>query len=151
MGASAEEQASIPFTEGVIADELPVNCRTPAITEYDGTTDPQEQLSCFENVALLHRYTDDIKCRVFVTTFARAAQQWFNQLPPAVIGSFQEFGSLFRHQFASNEKHQKNELSLFSICQKEGEPLKEYLQCFNTVALEVPSVTQEVKANAFAK
>ncbi|KAL0361574.1 UNVERIFIED_CONTAM: hypothetical protein Sradi_3841900 [Sesamum radiatum] len=81
MGASAEEQAGIPFTEGVMAEELPANCRTPAIAEYDGTIDPQEDLSRFENAALLHRYTNGIKCRVFVTTFARAAQQWFNQLP----------------------------------------------------------------------
>ncbi|KAL0361189.1 UNVERIFIED_CONTAM: hypothetical protein Sradi_3803400 [Sesamum radiatum] len=28
-----------------MADELPMNCRTPAITEYDGTSDPMEHLS----------------------------------------------------------------------------------------------------------
>ncbi|KAL0458688.1 UNVERIFIED_CONTAM: hypothetical protein Slati_0496000 [Sesamum latifolium] len=57
-----------------MADELPMNCRTLAIAEYDGTSDPMEHLSRFENATLLHRYTDGIKCRVFVTTFARAAQ-----------------------------------------------------------------------------
>ncbi|KAL0456593.1 UNVERIFIED_CONTAM: hypothetical protein Slati_0998500 [Sesamum latifolium] len=118
-----------------------MNCRTPAIAEYDGTTDLQEHLSRFENAALLHRYTDDIKFQVFVTTFTRDAQQWFNQLPPAVIGSFQEFRSLFLHQFASSRKHRKTELSLSSIRQKEGKPLKEYLQRFNTAALKVPSAT----------
>ncbi|KAL0434251.1 UNVERIFIED_CONTAM: hypothetical protein Slati_2759400 [Sesamum latifolium] len=117
MGAPAEEQAGIPFTEEVMADELPVNWRTPAIAEYDGTTDLQEHLSRFGNAALLHRYTDGIKCRVFVTTFSRAAQQWFNQLPPA----------------------------------KEEESLKDFLQRFNTAALEVPSATLEVKASAFAQ
>ncbi|KAL0453048.1 UNVERIFIED_CONTAM: hypothetical protein Slati_1282900, partial [Sesamum latifolium] len=80
-GALEDEQQGIPFTETVMADELLLNCRTPAIAEYDGTTDPMEHLSRFENAALLHRYTDGIKCRVFVTTSARAAQQWFNQLP----------------------------------------------------------------------
>ncbi|KAK4406538.1 hypothetical protein Sango_0660300 [Sesamum angolense] len=139
------------FTEGVIVDELPVNCHTPAIAKYDGTTDPQEHLSRFENAALLHRYTGGITCLVFVTTFARAAQQWFNQLPPAMIGSFQEFRSLFLHQFASSRKHRKIELSLFSIRHKEGEPLEEYLQRFNTTALEVLMATQEVKANVFAQ
>ncbi|KAL0412564.1 UNVERIFIED_CONTAM: hypothetical protein Sradi_1458100 [Sesamum radiatum] len=54
MGAPSEEQTDIPITKGVMADELPVNCRTPAIAEYDGTTDPQEHLSRFENVALLN-------------------------------------------------------------------------------------------------
>ncbi|KAL0445266.1 UNVERIFIED_CONTAM: hypothetical protein Slati_2249300 [Sesamum latifolium] len=151
MGAFSEEQAGIPFTEGVTTDELLVNCWTSIIAEYDGTTDPQEHLSHFENAALLHRYTNDIKCRVFVTTFARAAQQWFNQLPPAAIGSFQEFRSLFLHQFASSRRHRKIELSLFSIRLKEGESLKEYLQRFNTASLEVPSATQEVNANTFAQ
>ncbi|KAL0434291.1 UNVERIFIED_CONTAM: hypothetical protein Slati_2763400 [Sesamum latifolium] len=134
-----------------MADELPLNCRTPAIAEYDGTTDPMEHLSRFENAALLHRYTDGIKCRVFVTIFAGAAQQWFNQLPVGAIESFQEFRSLFLHQFASSRKVRKTELSLFAIRQKEDEPLKEYLQRFNTAALEVPTTTQEVKASAFSQ
>ncbi|KAL0439928.1 UNVERIFIED_CONTAM: hypothetical protein Slati_2475800 [Sesamum latifolium] len=40
-----------------MADELPLNCRTPAIAEYDGTTDPMEHLSRFENgpIASLYR------------------------------------------------------------------------------------------------
>ncbi|KAL0381576.1 UNVERIFIED_CONTAM: hypothetical protein Sangu_0221900 [Sesamum angustifolium] len=75
IGAPPEERTGIPFTEGVMANELLMNCRTPAIAEYNGTTDPQEHLSCFENAAPLHRYTNGIKCRVFVTTFAWAAQQ----------------------------------------------------------------------------
>ncbi|KAL0458684.1 UNVERIFIED_CONTAM: hypothetical protein Slati_0495600 [Sesamum latifolium] len=150
-GAPEDERQGVPFTETFMADELPLNCRTLAIAEYTGTMDPMEHLSRFENAALLHRYTDGIKCRVFVTTFAGAAQQWFNQLPLGVIGSFQEFCSLFLHQFASRRKVRKMELSLFAICQEEDEPLKEYLQRFNTAALEVPAATQEVKANAFSQ
>ncbi|KAL0401632.1 UNVERIFIED_CONTAM: hypothetical protein Slati_4193100 [Sesamum latifolium] len=134
-----------------MADKLPLNCRTPAIVEYDGTADPMEHLSRFENAALLHRYTEGIKCRVFVTTFVGAAQQWFNQLPVGAIGSFQEFRSLFLHQFASSRKVRKTELSLFAIRQKEDELLKAYLQRFNTAALEVPAATQEVKASAFSQ
>ncbi|KAL0447351.1 UNVERIFIED_CONTAM: hypothetical protein Slati_1863000 [Sesamum latifolium] len=114
-GAPEDERQGVPFTDTVMENELPLNCRTPAIAEYDGTTDPMEHLSRFENAALLHRYTDGIKYRVFVTTFVRAAQQWFNQLP------------------------------------KDDEPLKEYLQRFNTAALEVPATIQEVKASAFSQ
>ncbi|KAL0405962.1 UNVERIFIED_CONTAM: hypothetical protein Slati_3910100 [Sesamum latifolium] len=102
MGGPSEEQVGIPFTERVMADELFVNYWTPAIAEYDGTTNPQEHLSRFENAVLLR-------------------------------------------------KHRKTELSLLSIRQKEGDPLKEYLQRFKTAALEVPSATLEVKANAFAQ
>ncbi|KAL0448296.1 UNVERIFIED_CONTAM: hypothetical protein Slati_1386000 [Sesamum latifolium] len=44
-GAPEEERQGVPFTEFVMADELPMNCRTPAITEYDGTTNPVEYLA----------------------------------------------------------------------------------------------------------
>ncbi|KAL0433506.1 UNVERIFIED_CONTAM: hypothetical protein Slati_2684900 [Sesamum latifolium] len=148
-GTPEDERQDVPFSETVMTDELPKNCRTPVIAEYDGTIDPMEHLSRFENSALLHRYTDGIKCRVFVTTFARAAQQWFNQLHTRAIGSFQEFRSLFLHQFASSQKLRKTELSLFAVRQKDNEPLKEYLQRFNAAALQVPSATEEVKACAF--
>ncbi|KAL0367799.1 UNVERIFIED_CONTAM: hypothetical protein Sradi_3670000 [Sesamum radiatum] len=47
--------------------------------------------------------------------------------------------------------HKKTELSLFAIRQKDNDTLKEYLQSFNTVVLEVPSATQEVKASAFSQ
>ncbi|KAL0408408.1 UNVERIFIED_CONTAM: hypothetical protein Sradi_1775200 [Sesamum radiatum] len=150
-GALEDERQGVPFTKAVMADELPMNCRTPAIAEYDGTLDTMEHLSRFENATLLHRYTHGIKCRVFVTTFTRAAQQWFNQLPVGAIGSFQEIRSLFLHQFASSMKLRKTELSLFAVRQKDNEPLKEYLQRFNAAALEVPSATQEVKASAFSQ
>ncbi|KAL0455777.1 UNVERIFIED_CONTAM: hypothetical protein Slati_0916900 [Sesamum latifolium] len=62
-----------------MVDELPLNCRTPAIAEYDGA-----------------------------------------------IGSFQEFRSLFLHQFASSRKVQYP-------------------------ALEVPAATQKVKASGFSQ
>ncbi|KAL0295096.1 UNVERIFIED_CONTAM: hypothetical protein Sradi_6853100 [Sesamum radiatum] len=150
-GVPEDERQGVPFTETIMADELPLNCRTPAIAEYNGTTDPMEHLSRFEKVALLHRYIDGIKFRVFVTTFAGTAQQWFNQLPVGVFGSFQEFRSLFLHQFASSRKVRKTVLNLFAIRQGEDEPPKKYLQRFNTAALEVPATMQEVKANAFSQ
>ncbi|KAL0451448.1 UNVERIFIED_CONTAM: hypothetical protein Slati_1122900 [Sesamum latifolium] len=75
MGAPTEEQTSIPFTEGVMADELPVNCRTSAIAEYDDTTNLNERLPRFENAALLHRYTDGIKCRATQEVKASAFAQ----------------------------------------------------------------------------
>ncbi|KAK4388313.1 hypothetical protein Sango_2437900 [Sesamum angolense] len=96
-------------------------------------------------------YTDEIKCRVSVTTFSRTAQQCFNQLLIGAIGSFQEFRSLFLHQLASSRKLKKTELSLFAVSQKDNEPLKEYLQRFNTASQEVPSANQEVKASAFSQ
>ncbi|KAL0434577.1 UNVERIFIED_CONTAM: hypothetical protein Slati_2792000 [Sesamum latifolium] len=72
----------IPFSENIMMEELPAHFRSPShLPAYDGTTDPVEHIHKFENAALLHRYTDGIKCRVFLTTLTNSAQQWFDQLP----------------------------------------------------------------------
>ncbi|KAL0386686.1 UNVERIFIED_CONTAM: hypothetical protein Slati_4587200 [Sesamum latifolium] len=73
-GTPSEEQQGVPFSEEIMADELPLNWKEPNLPEYDGTTDPQEHLSCFENIALLHYYTAGVKCRMFVNTFTRSVQ-----------------------------------------------------------------------------
>ncbi|KAL0453905.1 UNVERIFIED_CONTAM: Pro-Pol polyprotein [Sesamum latifolium] len=39
-GAPEDERQGVPFTNTVMADELPLNCRTPAIAEYDALEVP---------------------------------------------------------------------------------------------------------------
>ncbi|KAL0322453.1 UNVERIFIED_CONTAM: hypothetical protein Sangu_1864600 [Sesamum angustifolium] len=38
--STGRKQAGNPFNERVMADELPMNCRTLAIAEYDSITAP---------------------------------------------------------------------------------------------------------------
>lgn len=83
-----------PFSNNVMADELPTAYR-PLAFEYDGTMDPQDHLCWFENAALLHHFSNRVKCRVFLTMLTNAAQKRFTQLPPVSIGSFDDFSFLF--------------------------------------------------------
>ncbi|KAL0444289.1 UNVERIFIED_CONTAM: hypothetical protein Slati_2151600 [Sesamum latifolium] len=96
----------IPFNEHIMMEELLAHFRAPShLPSYNGTTDPAEHIRKFENAALLHRHTDGIKCRIFLTTLMNSAQQWFGQLPAGSIRSFAEFSSLFQHQFTSSKKY----------------------------------------------
>ncbi|KAI3453674.1 hypothetical protein Pfo_010337 [Paulownia fortunei] len=149
-GRNTVTKREIPFTEAVMIDDLPANFRSLNY-DYDGTTDPWEHLCRFGNSALLHRYFDGVKCRVFLTTLSKSAQQWFSQLPPNSINSFEEFSSTFLQQFASSQKYQKTSLTLFSIKQKDNEALRSYIKRFTATALEVPSATQEVLSNTLAQ
>ncbi|XP_073138021.1 uncharacterized protein [Henckelia pumila] len=54
-----------PFSQEVIEEPLPLNYKSAKIREYDGSTDPEEHLARFENVAMLHCYGDKIKCKHF--------------------------------------------------------------------------------------
>ncbi|KZV44873.1 hypothetical protein F511_32905 [Dorcoceras hygrometricum] len=52
----------VPFSTEVLAAELSQHFKFPNVGEFDGMGDPEEHLSRFENVALLHQYADPIKC-----------------------------------------------------------------------------------------
>ncbi|KAL0427278.1 UNVERIFIED_CONTAM: hypothetical protein Slati_2902600 [Sesamum latifolium] len=133
-------ERGVPFSEHIMAEELPAHFRAPAhLLIYDGSTDPAEHIRKFENAALLHRYTDYIKCRIFLTTLTGSAQHWFDHLPAGSVRSFAEFSSLFHHQFASGRKYRKSAISLFGIKQQERETLRAYVQHFNTTILEIPA------------
>ncbi|XP_073137955.1 uncharacterized protein [Henckelia pumila] len=151
MGQNPPPLRESPFARAILDEELPTNFKQPTLGEYDGSSDPEEHLGRFENAALLHRYSDAIKCRVFLTTLVRSAQQWFNLLQPGSIRSFNDFSSAFLHQYASSKIYLKTFLSLFNMKQSEVEPLREYVQRFNTAALEVPAATADTLVNSFTQ
>ncbi|XP_073278849.1 uncharacterized protein [Primulina huaijiensis] len=140
-----------PFSLAILEEGLPPNFRQSNVGEYDGHTDPEEHLGRFENAALLHQYSDGVKCRVFLGTLVRSAQQWFNTLQPNSIRSFEDFSAAFLHRFASSKKHQKNYLSLFVVKQQEAETLREFVQRFNNAALEIPAATPDIMISAFTQ
>ncbi|XP_073127517.1 uncharacterized protein [Henckelia pumila] len=80
-----------------------------------------------------------------------SAQQWFNLLQPGSIQSFNDFSSAFLHQYASSKKYLKTFLSLFNMKQSEVGSLREYVQRFNTAALEVPAATADTLVNSFTQ
>lgn len=73
MGRQVQQKKGVPFAENIMRDDMPASFR-PVAFEYDGTTDPWDHVCWFENTALLHRFADGIKCRVFATTLTKSAQ-----------------------------------------------------------------------------
>ncbi|XP_073291138.1 uncharacterized protein [Primulina huaijiensis] len=140
-----------PFSLAILEEGLPPNFRQSNIGEYDGHTDPEEHLGRFENAALLHQYSDGVRCRVFLGTLVRSAQQWFNTLQPNSIQSFEDFATAFLHRFASSKRHQRNYLSLFVMKQQETETLREFVQRFNSAALEISTATPDIMISAFTQ
>ncbi|XP_073066044.1 uncharacterized protein [Primulina eburnea] len=113
-----------PFSLAILEEGLPPNFRQSNVGDYDGHTDPKEHLGRFENAAMLHQYSDGVRCRVFLGTLMR---------------------------FASSKKHQKNYLSLFVVKQQEAETLREFVQRFNNAALEIPAATPDIMTSVFTQ
>ncbi|XP_042380277.1 uncharacterized protein LOC121972697 [Zingiber officinale] len=143
-----EEQVS--FSPRVLEENLPKAYKPPAIGEYDGSKDPEDHLHKFRNAALLHQYSDVVKCRVFLNTLSGSTQKWFDGLPHGSIIYFQDFKTTFLHHFASSMKYQKTDHCLFALKQGPAEPLRSYIKRFNQVAQDAPSATSEILMSAFS-
>ncbi|XP_073318005.1 uncharacterized protein [Primulina huaijiensis] len=102
-------------------------------------------------MAMLHCYTDRIKCKMILTTLVDSAQRWFEGLAPQSIHSFKDFQKVFLHHFSRSKKYKKTAFSLFEVKQSSDESLRAYIKRFNRVALDVPTCATETKTTAFTQ
>ncbi|XP_075489601.1 uncharacterized protein LOC142528437 [Primulina tabacum] len=147
--SNAQVVKCCPFSDTIVREPLPGHFRSAKIKDYDGSSDPEEHLARFENMAMLHCYGDQIKCKVFLTTLVDSAQRWFEGLAPQSIHCFEDFQKVFLHQFSSSKKYKKTAFSLFEVKQGQDETLRAYIKRFNRVALDVPACAPETKTTAF--
>ncbi|KAI3465163.1 hypothetical protein Pfo_021826 [Paulownia fortunei] len=135
-----------PFSPAILAESLPLGVKITNLSEYNGTGDPQEHLDRFFAKADLYDLSDATYCKIFRTTLTKRALSWFNQLPGGTITSFEQLTQRFLYQFSINRKYPKTTAYLFSITQKEGEPLCDYVNHFVEGVHKVPHINHELLA-----
>ncbi|XP_073133791.1 uncharacterized protein [Henckelia pumila] len=94
----------------------------------------------------LYDFSDATYCKIFRTTLANRALAWFNELPSGSIANLEQLTHRFIHKFSINQKYPKTASYLFSIVKKEGESLREFVQCFTQAVHEVPHVNHYLLA-----
>ena len=77
-----------PFVDGIMEVELLAHWKGLTMSQYDGTTDPEEHVDVFTTQAGLCTLDDAILCRVFPTSLKGPALNWFTRLPPNFIDCF---------------------------------------------------------------
>ncbi|XP_011102021.1 uncharacterized protein LOC105180059 [Sesamum indicum] len=136
-----------PFTSHILAEALPVGLKVSNLPEYDGAGDPQEYLDKFYAKIDWYDLSDAVYCKVFRTTLSKRALAWFNQLPAGTISSLEQLAQHFLHHFSMNKKIPKTVAYLFTVRQREGETLRDFMQRFVDAVHEVPHVNQEMLAS----
>jgi hypothetical protein len=135
---------SSPFTERVMAIQLPEKFKILAIQTYTGIEDPTEHLDNYKMHMDIQGTPQEMACRAFPLTLSGSARDWFRKLPPSSITCFDDFGRKFVTQFLVGYKRKKPSGQLMAMRQKEGESLKDYVVQFNQAKLTVDSPTEEM-------
>ncbi|KAK4397227.1 hypothetical protein Sango_1559300 [Sesamum angolense] len=136
-----------PFSTAILAEALPAGVKVSNLSEYDGTSDPQEHLDKFYAKIDWYDLSDAAYCKVFHTTLSKRALAWFNQLPAGTISSLEQLTQRFLHHFSMNKRVPKTAAFLFTIRQRENEPLRDYMQRFIEAVHEVTHINHELLAS----
>ncbi|KAL0391519.1 UNVERIFIED_CONTAM: hypothetical protein Slati_4537000 [Sesamum latifolium] len=133
-----------PFLPAILAEALSAGIKVSNLSEYGGTGDPQEYLDKFYAKIDWYDLSDAAYCKVFRTTLSKRAFASFNQLPAGNISSLEQLTLCFLHHFFMNKRVPKTAAFLFTVRQKENEPLRYYMQRFVEAVHEVPHVNHEL-------
>ncbi|KAL0427211.1 UNVERIFIED_CONTAM: hypothetical protein Slati_2895900 [Sesamum latifolium] len=117
-----------PFSPAILAEALSAGVKVSNLLEYEGTGDSQEHLDKFYAKIDWYDLSDAAYCKVFRTMLSKRALAWFNQLPTGTISSLEQLTHCFLPHFSMNKRVPKTAAFLFTIHQKENEPLRDYMQ-----------------------
>ncbi|KAL0381132.1 UNVERIFIED_CONTAM: hypothetical protein Sangu_0177500 [Sesamum angustifolium] len=140
-----------PFSTAILAEALPTGVKVSNLSEYDGIGDPQEHLDKFYAKIDWYDLSDAAYCKVFRTTLSKRALAWFKQLSVGTISILEQLTQRFLHHFSMNKRVPKTAAFLFTIRQRENEPLRDYMQRFIEAVHEVPHINHELLASIIHK
>ncbi|XP_056692599.1 uncharacterized protein [Spinacia oleracea] len=138
-----------PLCRGIL--EQPMEKVKMPTCKYNGTTDPKNHSTAFEQHMMLYSDSDAMWCKVFQTTLSGVAADWYKKLPARSIFSFRQIQEDFVIRFISKVERKKTSGELMSISQRPKEPLREYLTRFNNESITIPDLQQEIAVLALLR
>ncbi|GFY91095.1 hypothetical protein Acr_07g0012910 [Actinidia rufa] len=111
---------------------------------YEGKTNPMDLLNLNKNLTMLQGYSGEVMCKAFLATLKGPTRSWFRKFSLITIDSFGNPSRLFVANFIGCRVRKKNASHLFTVHQKDGESLKDYVRHFNQAILEVEDPSDKV-------
>ncbi|GJW32396.1 hypothetical protein Tco_0052428 [Tanacetum coccineum] len=98
-----------PFTQRIThfkyhkREKLPRNIRV-----YEGNKDPEDHLGIFSAAIKQEEWTMPIWCKMFRQTLGGSTRNWFGDLDPKSIDSFEELSQKFLEEFSQQKRYAKH-------------------------------------------
>jgi hypothetical protein len=108
-------KTTLPFTDRVMRFPLPDKFKDPRVDKYDGRVDPSDHVEGFRAHLELCGTPNEIACQAIPLTLKGVAKEWFSNLKPQSIDSFDMLGHQFQNQFLAIRRRKKNPAYLLSL------------------------------------
>ncbi|GJU23526.1 hypothetical protein Tco_1156868 [Tanacetum coccineum] len=90
--------------------KLPINIKV-----YEGHKDPKDHLSIFSAIAEQEELLMPIWCKMFLQTLGGATRNWFDDLDPKSVDSFEELSQKFLEEFSQQKRYAKDPTEIHGI------------------------------------
>jgi len=90
-----------PFLTEIVEAVIPGTLVGPKVT-FTGMEDPEAHLAAFHTQMMLVGGSDAARCKLFMSTLAGTAMEWFMSLLDGQVTSFPQLTKLFRAQYLAN-------------------------------------------------
>ncbi|GKC05688.1 hypothetical protein Tco_0997298 [Tanacetum coccineum] len=102
-----------PFTPRITRFKYHWTAKLPRnIRVYEGNKDPEDHLSIFSAATKQEKWLMPISCKMFRQTMGGAARNWFDDLDPKSVNSFEELSQKFMEEFSQQKRHAKDPIEI---------------------------------------
>ncbi|GJX13151.1 reverse transcriptase domain-containing protein [Tanacetum coccineum] len=107
--------------------KLPRNIRVD-----EGNKDPEDHLGIFSAATEQEEWSMPIWYKMFQQTLGGAAQNWFDDLDPKSIDSFEELSQKFLEEFLQQKRYVKDPTEIHGIKRRQNEGLQAFMDRFKS-------------------
>ncbi|XP_065861325.1 uncharacterized protein [Euphorbia lathyris] len=140
-----------PFAAWIEAEKTDRAFKIPNLAIYTGVDNPEAHVRKYRILLKLNRATEHVLCKMFVTTLGGPAYGWFQSLPPGSINNFDQLSREFCAKFAGCIPPVVKSGKLFELKQKANESLREYVDTFNQLCIQIIDVDISVAVECFVR
>ncbi|GKE61191.1 reverse transcriptase domain-containing protein [Tanacetum coccineum] len=105
-----------PFTQRITHFKYHRRAKLPRnIRVYEGNKDPEDHLGIFSAAAEQEEWPMLVWCKMFRQTLGGAARNWFDDLDPKSVDSFEELSQKFLEEFSQQKRYAKDPTEIHGI------------------------------------
>ncbi|KAI5329465.1 hypothetical protein L3X38_028862 [Prunus dulcis] len=136
---------SKPYTKRLDNLRMPTGYQPPKFMQFDGKGNPKQHVAHFIEMCNIAGTNDDYLLKQFVRSLRGTAFNWYIDLEPESIDSWEQMEREFLNRFYSTRRS-VSMLELTSTKQRKDEPVVDYINRWRSLSLDCKDRVSELSA-----
>ncbi|GKF95920.1 reverse transcriptase domain-containing protein, partial [Tanacetum coccineum] len=106
-----------------------------------GNKDSEDHLSIFSAATEQEEWPMPIWCKMFCQTLGGATRNWFDDLDPKSVDSFEELSQKLLEEFSQQNRYAKDPTEIHDIKRRQNKGLQTFMDQFNSESSHIKGVS----------